>query len=78
MSSRNATNVSWSEMVIGLLSFGLPSRPSSVLTPEKGCFVRLHKYSAIENFAPSSWVRVLHIYDPWRKGCSAIIYIDSY
>jgi hypothetical protein len=43
MSFKNATNVSWSEMVTGLLSSDLPSRPSSVLTPEKGCPVRFHK-----------------------------------
>jgi hypothetical protein len=71
MSSRNATNVSWSEMVTGLLSFGLPSRPSSVLTPEKGCPVRLHKCSAVENFSQSPWARVLHIFWPLEKGWSS-------
>jgi hypothetical protein len=73
MSSRNASNVSWSEMVTRLLSFGLPSRPSSVLTPEKGYSVRLHKCSAVEDFARSPRARVLRIYDPWRKGGPAII-----
>jgi hypothetical protein len=73
MSSRDATNVSWSEMVTGLLSSDLPSRPSSVLTPKKGCPVRLQKCSAVEDFARSSWERVLHIYEPWRKGGPAII-----
>jgi hypothetical protein len=73
MSSRNATNVSWSKLVTELLPFGLPSRSSSVLTPEKGCPVRLHKCSAVEDFARSPWARVLHIYDPWRKDGPAII-----
>jgi hypothetical protein len=73
MSSRNAANVSCSEMVTGLLSFGLPSRPSSVLTPEKGCPIRLQKCSTAEDFALSPSARVLHIYDLWRKGDPAII-----
>jgi hypothetical protein len=73
MSSRKATNVSWSEMVTGLLSCGLASRPLSVLTLEKGCPVRLHKCSTVEDFTRSPWARVLHIYDPWRKGGPAII-----
>jgi hypothetical protein len=73
MSSRNATNVSWSKMVTGLLSFTLPSRPSSVLSPKKGCPVRLQKCSAVEDFARLPWARVLHIYDPWRMGGPAII-----
>jgi hypothetical protein len=73
MSSRNAANILWSEMVTGLLSFGLPSQPSYVLTPEKGCPVRLHKCSAIEDFTRSPWARVLHIYDLWREGGPAII-----
>jgi hypothetical protein len=73
MSSRNATNVSWSEMVTGLLSFDPPSRSSSVLTPEKGCPVRLQKCPAVEDFAQSPRARVLHIYNPWRKGDLAFL-----
>jgi hypothetical protein len=73
MSSWNSTNVSWSEMVTGLVSFGLPSLPSFVLTPEKGCPVRLQKCSAVVDFSRLPWARILHIYDPWRKGGPAII-----